>query len=253
MYRYYFIIILCLISINALSQGDLDTSAQLSVQNEYTFAANVYSNGWGLGFSYGKMLNIHNKRLFSTDFAFIKDFKEEKVSNPYVRSYNRFVYGKTHSLLLWRFNYGNLYKLYAKKDQRGVEVRAYYKIGATLGFQKPIYYKIIRNNEILTEKLTNENAHISISDIQKRASFFKGFNELKVYPGIHLKLATSFEFGKYNWITKSLETGITCDVFYKKIELMLNDYNNFYFASLFLSFRIGKVYNPRLKNVNTNK
>lgn len=249
MYKFYVIIACILLSNFSFAQGEIDSSYRSSIRNEYTFSASAYSNGWGLGFSYGKMINIRKKQLFSTDFAIVKDFKEEKVSNPYIRGNNRFVYGKKNACFVWRFNYGHLFRLYEKKDKKGIEIRWYYKVGGTVGFTKPIYYKFINNNKIVVDKFTETPAHISITDIQGRASFFKGFNEINIIPGIHAKVAASFEFGKKDWNISALESGIGLDIFAKKIEIMANEHNKFYFLSLFLTARFGKIKNPRLKNV----
>lgn len=250
MCRFLTILIWLILSFSAFSQGEIDSMPRSSIRNEYTFAADVYANAWGLGFSYGKMINIRKKHLYSSDFAIVKDFKEEKISNPYIRGGGRFVYGKKNALLVWRFSYGQLFRIYEKKDKKGIEIRWFYKVGMSLGFAKPIYYKFIDNNQIVIGKFSKTPAQVSIVDIQGKAPFFKGFKEIDVVPGVHTKLALSFEFGKRDLSINALESGIAFDFFSKKIELMANDYNKFYFLSLFLSARFGYIKNPRLKHVD---
>lgn len=250
MYRFITILGCVILSFSAFGQGEIDSVPRSSVRNEYTFEGSIYANGWGLGFSFGKMINIRKKHLYSSDFAVIKDFKEEKVTNSYIRGGGRFVYGKENSFLVWRFSYGQLFRLYEKKDKRGVEIRWFYKIGATLGFAKPIYYKFIDNNQIVVGKFSETPMQVSIADIHGRASFFKGFKEINIVPGVHGKVALSFEFGKKDLKIRALESGVVVDFFPKKIEIMVNDYNKLYFFSVFLSARFGYIKNPRLKHID---
>lgn len=243
--RFFWILgfILCS-SITVLAQGEIDSTPKALTRHEYTLGGILYNSGWGAEFSYGKMKNIKLKALYSVDFAVVHAAKEIKISNPYSPKNSRYVYGKTHSLINLRLTYGKLYRFYQKLDKGGIEVRGYYKIGAVFGFVKPIYYKIGREEKI--EKF-NSAAHVSSESIYGKASIFKGFSEIKIVPGVNMKAALSFEFGKKDLIINAIEGGVSADVFPKQIELMANDYNDFYFVSLFIVGRFGKVVNPRMK------
>ncbi len=246
--RYLILIGFCILqAFLSFGQGDIDSLPKALIRNEHSFAAHLYTNGWGAEYCYGKMNNIHKKTLYSFDFSVVHDPKEVKVSNPYSSENSRYVYGKTNVFFDTRFTYGKLFSLYQKKDKGGIEIRCYYKIGPVLGFLKPIYYKV--GADMKVEKF-NSAAHVSIADIYGKASFFKGFNEMKVIPGIHAKGAVSFEFGKKDLMISAIEGGVSVDVFVKEIEIMANNYNDFYFAALFISGRFGKIKNPRLRYLN---
>lgn len=226
------------------AQGEIDSLPRALIRNEYSLAGLLYSNGWGLELVYGKMKNIKKKSLYSFDFAVVYDPKEIKISNPSSSKYSRFVYGKTHSLINIRVCYGNQRRFYQKMDKGGIEVRGYYRIGAVIGFLKPIYYEIGSERDL--EKFSS-GAHVSALEIYGKANYFKGFSEMSVVPGLHLKGALSFEFGKKDRIINAIEGGVSVDVFPKEMELMANEYNDFYFLSVFLCGRIGKIVNPRMK------
>lgn len=249
--RFFGIIVyVTFLSITSFAQGEIDSTPKALIRHEYTIGGILYSSGWGAEFSYGKMKTIKLKTLYSVDFAIVHDPKEIKISNPYSSQNSRYVYGKTHSLVNFRFTYGNLHRFYQKLDKGGIEVRGYYKIGLVLGFAKPIYYKIGSEQKI--EKF-NSAAHVSSNDIYGKASFFKGISETKVLPGVNAKSALSFEFGKKDLIINAIEGGFSVDVFPKKIEIMANEYNDFYFISLFIVGRFGKVVNPRIKYMKTKE
>lgn len=234
------------------AQGQIDSLPKAFTRNEHTVGGVLYTNGWGLGYAYGKMKKAKLKTLYSVDFAIVHDPKEIKTTNPASSDNNRFVYGKTNFLLNLHFTYGKLHRLYEKKDVGGIEIRYFYKLGPSFGFQKPIYYRFGVDSVVSVEKFTNAT-HQLISNIEGKASFFKGFDEINVIPGVHANVGVSFEFGKQDLLINAVEGGISIDVFVKKIELMANEYSQFAFPSLYLSLRFGKIVDPRIKKTNTKQ
>ncbi len=224
------------------AQGDIDSEQKVLIRNERSYHLSLNSNGWGGGFTYGKMINIKRKIFYTAELVTIKDAKELKINNPYQPELRRFVYGKNNIFYDFRFGYGHLIKLYDKKDKGGIEVRLFYHIGPVLGLLKPVYY--ITSVDPLTTERFDPALHTSTS-ILGGASYFKGFNELSVVPGAFAKIGGSFEFNKKDILINALEGGLTFDLFPKKIDIMANDKNQFYFFAIFVSYRFGKIINPR--------
>jgi hypothetical protein len=220
------------------AQGDIDDEKRALIRNERTFHLSLNSNGWGGGFAYGKMVNIYRKKIYSVELVTIKDAKELKINNPYQPEFHRFIYGKNNVFYNFRFGYGHLFILYDKKDKGGIEVRWFYTAGPLLGVLKPVYYVTNLKPEII-EKFNPSR------EIYGGASYFKGFDELSVVPGAFIKVGTSFEFSKKDLAINALEGGVTLDLFPKKIDLMANNKNQFYFLAIFVSYRFGKIINPR--------
>jgi len=252
MYRFLVVASCLLQSIVALAQGQVDSLPKALTRHEHTIGGILYTNGWGVGYSYGKMNKAKLKTLYSADFAIVHDPKEIKTTNPASSENNRFVYGKTNFLLNLHFTYGKLYRIYEKKDVGGIEIRFFYRIGPSFGIQKPIYYRFNIDGDESVEKFTNAT-HQSIGNIEGKASFFKGFDEINVIPGIHTKIGVSFEFGKQDLVINAIEGGVSVDVFPKRIELMANDFNQYVFSSLYLTLRFGKIINPRIKKIKAKQ
>lgn len=230
------------LSLSSYAQGEIDSEQKALIRNERSFHLSLNSNGWGGGFTYGKMVNIYRKKLYSAELVIIKDPKELKVNNPYQPDYRRFVYGKNNVFYNFRFLYGNLHKLYDKKDKGGIEVRWFYNFGPSIGLLKPVYY-ITGVDPLRTEKF--DPALHTATSILGGASYFKGFSELGVVPGASVKVGGSFEFSKRDLLLNALEGGVIFDLFPSKIDIMANDRNNFYFLAIFVSYRFGKIINPR--------
>jgi hypothetical protein len=73
----------------------------------------------------------------------------------------------------------------------------------------------------------------------------KGTGELSFVPGGFVKVGASFEFSKKDILVNALEGGVSLDIFAKNIDIMANDNNRFYFLAIFVSYRFGKIINPR--------
>ena len=65
-------------------------------------------------------------------------------------------------------------------------------------------------------------------------------------PGIYGSFGFGFEFSEEDRVLNSLEAGVTIDLFPANIEIMSNQ-SKFFFTSLFVCYRFGKVKNARFK------
>jgi hypothetical protein len=81
-------------------------------------------------------------------------------------------------------------------------------------------------------------------EIYAKAAFTKGFNELKVVPGIYAKAGFNFEYSKEDKIIHAIELGAQINAFPKKIPIMAIDNNKAVFFSLFVSYRFGLILDP---------
>ncbi len=230
---------------NTFGQGEIDEQQKIFYRNESTINFSLNSTGFGGGYRYGKRLNFLNKRLYEVDFNYFKHPKEVKLSNPYSPTSRSFVFGKTNLFFNFRAGYGFQRDIFKKTDRGGVAVRYFYSFGPTIGFYKPIYYLVLNpvsmDTYILKESKFDPTSFHSPNDIYGRASFFKGWNEVKFVPGVFAKFGFNFEFSKFDPMIQALEGGITIDAFPKKIPIMATEDNKNIFISLYASYRFGKI------------
>lgn len=223
-----------------LSQGEIDEQQRILFRDEQTFAGFINSNGIGINYRYGKRINAFNKTIYDFDLVHIKHSKEEKSPSPLYPNGRSFVYGKLNNFYSLRGGIGIQREQFRKFDKGGISVRFSYMGGFSVGILKPIYYEFISNTaepERIVDKFP-ENDHPTIIG---RASFFKGFDELEFLPGGYGKLGVTFEFSKMDEVIQAIETGVTVDVFYKKVPIMATSNNNFLFLTLSLGYRFGRV------------
>lgn len=233
------------------AQGQVDTSgSRIFYRNEMTGGIMLNSNGFGFGYRYAKRINYLNKKVFESDFSWVKHPKEEKINNPGYPNGRSFVFGKLNNFYTLRIGGGLQRELFSKADVGSIAIRIIGLGGITLGILKPNYYEVINKEnpetyEIHTQKF-NENIH-SPFDIYQRSSFFKGIGETNVVPGAYLKTALSFEYSRQEEILHIIEGGLMVEAFPKKIPIMALTENNQFFVSIYISYRFGKIIDPQLQ------
>ena len=239
------------------SQGEIDTQEKILYQNERSVSLSLNSNGFGAGFRFGQRKTYLSKVIYDIDFAYIKHPKEVKISaSPYsYASSRKYVYGKTNLFLNLRPSIGYQREVFSKEDRGSLAVKYYGSIGPSLGITKPIYYNFyiigVYNGEayIIDTKVEKYEfvQHPQTKEIAGRAPVWKGFNEIKLYPGLHAKAGLSFEYSSVNQLINAIEVGMVFDAFAKEIPIMYTDYNNQFFLSLFVCYRFGWVRDAKYK------
>ena len=229
------------------AQGEIDEQRKIVLREEQTFGLFLTSNGYGGDFKYLKRLNARNYKMYQLEFMGVKHPKEVKVTNSYY-SQKSFVFGKKNVFFELRGQYGRESEIFRKNDLGGVSIRYFYSLGPTLGILKPIYYEILYLSgpgpqyETYTD-IEKFNTSIHSSNILGRASFFKGLDEISLLPGASVKMGFSFEYSRMDIDVHALEVGIGMDFFPKKVPIMANETNNFFFMNLFVGYRFGKTIN----------
>jgi hypothetical protein len=232
----------------AFSQGEINEEEKIFYRNEKTYGFTLNSDGLSAGFRYAKRIDAFRKTLYEAEFAQIKHQKEIKISFSSTQQIGgSFVYGKLNSLTTLRTGLGFQKELFRKEDKGGISIRYFYTFGLSTGFQKPVYYEVDTDSDPLSpaERIKFET-HLGY-EIERKAPFYVGLNELKVVPGIYGKFGFTFEFSKSDVIFNAIETGIIMDAFMRKIPIMANELNHRFYPAFFVSYRFGKVIDSQFK------
>ena len=238
------ILLLILSVASLLAQGEIDNQSRVMLRDERTFGGFLNSNGWGINYRYGYWRNARNQFIIDGDFAYVKHPKEVKTTVSYNYSTYRYVYGKENLFWELKGTAGWQKELYRKIDRNGISIRLYYAGGLSLGFTKPIYYKVFTTSnigEIIYEEYEKFDPSIHQNLIGGRGPFYKGFDELKLYPGVYGKTGFSFEYSQKNAIVHALEAGVSLTAYYTDIPIMATEDNNFIFFTLHVGYRFGRI------------
>ena len=226
-------------------QGELDEQQRVFFRNEKSFGVQLNSDGLGFSYRIANRVDYRNKNILEFESGSLKHPKEYKQT----RYEGSFVFGKMNFPMYFRGSIGRQRELYPKADLGGVSIRFLYSAGPALAVYKPIYYKVwdyanyisdSRYIPIKDEKFSSS----STQDIIGKASFFKGFDEIGVIPGVFAKTGFTFEYSKEDRIIHAIEVGANFNAYLKEIPIMAANDNKFLFFSLFVSYRFGIVVNP---------
>lgn len=231
------------------SQGEIDDEKKIFFRNEKSWALFINNNGFGGNFRKGTRINSFRKFIWEVDMNYVRHNKEIKISNT-ATQLNNYVYGKVNFAWDTRGGVGFQRELYRKIDKTGIAVRYFYDAGPDIILLKPIYYEVALADGTTEDQRFDKTGQQYITG---RSSFFKGFNEISVDPGVYLKAGLSFEYSKHDNRLQALEVGAIASMFLNEFEIM-SDHQSRYLFSLFISFRWGKIISGgRMEGVDINQ
>lgn len=205
----------------------------------------IHPRGWGLNFAYGDIQSIDKTRYYSLEILGMKHSKEVKQVNSFSEDASAYSYGKLNAFYIVRPAIKVKRKITNKYRKSGVEVSLTTGIGPSFGLTKPIYLEI--GGPVIPQlppsvERYNPEIH-SVNNIRGKASALRGFDELKLWPGIHANTSLYFEMSPYQKQIKGVEAGVLVDAYLEKIPLMALEENNQFFFSFYINLFIGRKYN----------
>jgi len=230
------IVLLQLVGVSGLFAQTLDS---YEYNSEFIWGINKNSYG-GLigGFALKKAWRV-NKKLFETFGLEIVNVKNPHEVRMQAASGNYFIYGKSNYLYALRLQYGRDVILFTKGPQQGVEVKAVFAVGPTIGIVAPYYIQVSDNGQSYYTYNVVYNGTQSFGDIQGTGSLFEGIGNSKIQMGGNFKAALNFELGTSKSQVTGFEAGFLLDAYLKKVELMPNVENYAIYPTVFLTLFYG--------------
>jgi len=257
------ILLLAGLCVSAWGQGEIDSQEKILFQNERSVSLSLTSNGFSGAYRFGQRKSYLSKVIYEAELSYIRHPKEVKVSaSPYSYATSRkYVYGKTNIFINLRPSIGFQKEIFSKEDRGSIAVRYFYAGGPSIGLTKPIYYTFniiapINGVNYIIDQQTQKfefSQHAQSTEIAGRASFWRGMDEMAVYPGLHVKGGLSFEYSRYNHLLNAIEVTADFDAFLKKIPIMYTDYNYRFFITLGVSYRFGWIVDKKYKTPKITK
>jgi len=209
----------------------------------------LHTNGWGAHLTYTKNQGAFKSRMFQLDIVGMKHPKEVRSFNPYYDDSRSYIYGKLNNFFVIRPTIGKKYLKFDKIRKSGVAVGFNWRVGPSLGFTKPVYLEIGIPGEgpfsyvdIIVEKY-DPDRH-SVETIFGRASGLRGFDELRIHPGLHGAFGFNFEYDPEREGIKGIEVGATIDYYpLEDIEIMAFADNMSLFFNFYVTLQFGKKFN----------
>ncbi len=228
------IILLVIIPTSGFSQ----TLDSYEYQSEFTWGINKNTSG-GLigGFVFKKSRKLNEKMLetFGLEIMNVKHPQESR------RNYNGnfYTYGKNNYLYSFRFQYGRDLILFKKAPQQGVEIKAVFAAGPSLGIVAPYYVEYSPDGGGLLTIREQYNPGIPAEYILGPGRLFEGLGESSIAIGANLKAALNFELGVFKTQVTGFEGGFLLDAYTRDIEMVPTAKNYSAYPTLFITFFYG--------------
>lgn len=209
----------------------------------------LHTNGWGAHFTYGINKTAFKSRILQLDIAAMKHPKEIKSYNPQWDDTRGFVFGKLNTFTVVRPSIGTKVVKFDKIRKSGVAIGYNWRVGPTLGFTKPVFLEILvprrsgeLTNTVVVEKYDPERH--TVETILGRAGGLRGFEQIKIHPGLHAGFGLNFEYAPDREGIKGLEVGAVVDYFpLSEVEIMAFSDNPRVFFNLYIALQFGKRFN----------
>lgn len=209
-----------------------DEEGVLVYSKQSIFALQLRTNGFGFFFEKGKMKSQRNAFVYSIDFTEIKHPKEDKLPNGTggFSFGNPYIYGKINNFYQLGLGVGQQRIIGQKGNKNGVAVSLVYKGGLSLGLLRPYYIEVDENGLSHTIKYSPETDSLfKFGFILGGGGLGKGWNEIKLKPGVYAKSALRFDFGRFNEVVSGVEVGVSAEFYSEKIPIMLLQKNKQFF------------------------
>ena len=192
----------------------------LSFSRHTAGGVQLRTNGYGAFLEIGRSRSPRFTNLFILELTEIKHPKEEKSMGDGFFS-NSFVFGKINNFYQAKLGFGQQYVFGQKGNKNGVAVLGIVQGGLSIGMLKPYYVKLRSGGTDIKYDSKDSLLFISPSEIAGGSGFAKGWNELKIKPGVYLKTSLRFDFGRYNESIHALEVGMSVDYYTSGIPQMV--------------------------------
>ncbi len=246
--------------INALVKQEEE--GVISYHQQSAFGIKLASDGYGAFFEMGKAKSVKKSLLFQIELTERKHPKEEKQSNVNIPS-APFVFGKINYLYPLKLGVQQQFLLGNKTNRNGISVTGNIGGGISLALLRPYNLevndmdkggrKFIRyeSSDSSLYSSSGRSTHIADSVLFTNSSllgfmqvsgggFTKGWNQIKITPGIYTKASLRFDYGKYNEQLSALEVGLMAEMYSKAIPQLVYTKPSQYFISVYVAILFGK-------------
>ena len=188
-----------------------------------------------------KLFGKNQYRYLAVELVNVKHPKE--LSQQDFVTGARLVYGKVNYLFVLRPEYGKELTLFNRHDDEGISISAIVAAGPSLGLEKPYMVQFQEaDGRVVTRapKVDPSNPNSNPYDgVIGAGSFFQGFGQTNIVPGIHLKTAVSFELSAFRDNVTGVEVGFLAETFTRKVQIMAFAENRSFYTSGYITLYFG--------------
>jgi hypothetical protein len=233
------LVILFGVSINAFAQ----TQDSYNYDSEFTWGVNKNSaSGLIGGFTFKKAKKRSDRILETYGLEIVNVKHPQEVRHNSRSTGNFFIYGKTNYLYALRLQYGRDLIFFKKAPQQGVEIKAVFAAGPSIGIVAPYYIERSVDKSFFSskhEQYDPSNPNHSYELILGTGNLFEGIGDSKLQLGGNVKVGLNFELGTVKSQVTGFEVGFLVDAYANKVILMPTTSNKSVFPTVYFTLFYG--------------
>jgi hypothetical protein len=222
-----------------ISGANAQTQDSYEYQSEFTWGINKNTFGGLIGGFFFKKARKLNDKWLETYGLEIMNVKHPQEVRKTSGTGNFYINGKSNYLYTFRFQYGRDLILFKKAPQQGVEIKAVFAIGPSLGLQAPYYVEYAPQGPDTRTYFAQYDPAIK-DDVLGTGRLFQGLGESQIKFGGNLKAAMNFELGTVKSSVTGFEAGFLLDAYTSEVILIPDAAKNYtVFPTLFIAIFYG--------------
>jgi len=214
----------------------------IAYKKQTVFGIKMISDGYGLFFEKGIAKSVKKSMLYQFEFTERKHNKEEKQNSLSFAA--PFIYGKLNYFYPVKFGVQQQVLLGNKSNKNGVSVTGNFGGGLIVGLLRAYEIQVDKGGQRTYVRYDSPDSLLFVNAYNDQSAtgpnLGTGWNHMKVTPGLYVKPAVRFDYGKLNELVSALEIGVTAEFYAKKIPQMLYLKEKQLFFSAYVSILFGK-------------
>ena len=212
----------------------------IAYKKHMAFGFMLTSDGFGCLIEKGYAKSIAKATLFQLEITERKHQKEEKQSNPTAPSAS-IIYGKLNFFYPVKLGVQKQFLLGNKSNKNGVSISGNIGGGLSLGLLRAYEVEVNKAGKKTFVRYDSPDSLLfKNGPYYGGPNFSKGWNRIKMTPGLYIKPALRFDYGRYNDLLAAIEVGLIAEYYSKKIPQMLYNKENKFFFSAYFTVLFGK-------------
>lgn len=224
------------------AMAKLEEEGVITLRKHTVFGGKLFSDGYGGFIEIGRARSVKRALLFQLEISEKKHVKEEKRSSLISGEASRpYIYGKINYFYPVKLGVQLQQLLGNKGNKNGVSITGNVGGGATIGLLRPYLFDDDKDGE--RKWIGYESADSSYyldGATFGGPGFGTGWNKLKVTPGVYIKPAIRFDYGRYNEMVSAIEVGLLGEFYSKKIPQMIYQKQRQFFFSAYVAILFGR-------------
>ncbi len=210
-------------------------------QSEFIWGVNKNTAGGLIGgfvFKKARKLGENQLETYGVEIMNVKHPQERRENSN--QTGNVFIFAKNNDLYAFRFQYGRDFILFKKAPQQGVEVKAVFAAGPSLGIVAPYYIERGGDGGFGGQTIRQQyDTSIDFNNIYGTGRLFEGIGQSKLKLGGNVKAAVNFELGVAKQQVTGFEAGFLLDAYPGGVELMPNAKHYSLYPTFFITLFYG--------------